>query len=476
MRSAAPIRLWWPRAVLLALIWAAYAPVWQNGFVDYDDETFITSNAYICDGLTAEGVRWAVHNSQAPYRAPATWLTLQLDTEVSRIVAPEAEGPRPDIVHAQNLIWHSVNVLLLFGLCRRLPGGTDGRAFLVAALFAVHPMHVESVAWGIERKDVLMCAFGLLCVRAYLRYAEGGRWAWAFYSASLIALALSLASKPMLLTMPFVLLLLDFWPLGRAPFWTAASGDRKRPPWTQLVLEKLPFLLLAVVVARETAATRPSAGVGALPFIESFMNALSGYGWYVYTTLWPSALAVVYPHPHDDWSWEAVLTGAGVFVSVTALALRNVRPRPWLAVGWFWFVGTLFPVIGFAQGGPQAWADRFSYWPHIGFFIALVWAAAEIGTRIRVPASAVRAVCALVLTGCVSVTTIQVRYWRDSVTLWERAVAVTEGNIYAQERLAISYRRVGRTAEADAALFEAIKITRARIARSLHSPEAAPAK
>ncbi|CAN0363031.1 unnamed protein product, partial [Phaeothamnion confervicola] len=319
MSTAIPIRAWGPRAALLALVWIAYAPVWQNGFVDFDDEVFITDNAYICDGLTADGVRWAVLNSHPPYRAPATWLTLQLDTEVSRIVAPGSAGPRPEVVHAQNLVWHSVNVLLVFGLCRRLPGGTGGRAFLVAALFAVHPMHVESVAWAIERKDVLMCAFGLLCVRAYLRYAGTGRW--AFYAASLVALALSLAAKPMLLTMPFVLLLLDFWPLGRLPFAPAPAGGPARPPWTRVVLEKLPFLLLVALVARETAATRPSAGLGALPFAESAMNALSGYGWYVSTTLWPSALAAVYAHPRENWSWEAALAGAGVRVSVATLVL-----------------------------------------------------------------------------------------------------------------------------------------------------------
>ncbi|QJW96400.1 glycosyltransferase family 39 protein [Frigoriglobus tundricola] len=474
MSAAVPVRSWRPPAALLSLVWIAYVPVWQNGFVDFDDEVFITGNAYVCDGLTADGVRWAVLNSQSPYRAPATWLTLQLDTEVSGVVAPGTAGPRPEVVHAQNLIWHSVNVLLLFGLCRRLPGGTVGRAFLVAALFAVHPMHVESVAWGIERKDVLMCAFGLLCVRAYLRYAETGRW--PFYAAALIALALSLAAKPMLLTMPFVLLLLDFWPLGRAPFGAAPAGGPARPPWTRLVLEKLPFLLLVVVVARETAATRTSAGLGALPFTESVMNALSGYGWYVYTTLWPSALAAVYPHPREDWSWEAALTGAGVLISVTALVLRNVRRRPWLAAGWFWFVGTLFPVIGFAQGGPQAWADRFSYWPHIGFFVALVWAATEAGTRFRVPAPAARAVWAIVLAGCVVCTAIQVGYWRDSVTLWERAVAVTGENLYARDRLALSYRHAGRTAEANAQQLEALKISRARIARRTHLPGGQPAR
>ena len=217
-------QLWGLRAALVVLVWAAYYPVWENDLVDFDDEVFITKNEHVCDGLTGDGISWALRNDEPPYRMPLTWLTLQFDVELSARIAPGSAVPLPQIVHAHNLVWHTINVVLLFGLSLRLPGATRGRAFLVAALYAVHPMHVESVAWGIERKDVLMCAFGLVCVRAYLRFAETGRW--PFYAVAFVALALSLAAKPMLLTMPFVLLLLDYWPLGRTRRTPRRCGAR----------------------------------------------------------------------------------------------------------------------------------------------------------------------------------------------------------------------------------------------------------
>jgi hypothetical protein len=440
----------------VVLVWASYYPVWENDLVDFDDESFITTNEYVCGGLTGPDCYWALVNDQSPYRMPLTWLSLQLDAELSARLAPGSALPRPEIVHAHNLVWHSVNVLLLFGLCLRLPGGTVGRAFLVAALFAVHPMHVESVAWGIERKDVLMCAFGLACARAYLRYAETG---WRpFYLIALGALALSLAAKPMLLTMPFVLLLLDYWPLNRLRPAPPCPGARP----VGLVLEKLPFFVLAFVVAVETMRTRSGSGLGSITLGDRFMNALAGYGWYVSTTLWPAPLAAVYPHPHGNWSWQASLTGAGLLAALTGLAVWQARRRRWLFVGWFWFVGTLFPLIGLAQGGPQAWADRFSYWPHIGLFVALVWGAAEIGRRLAVPAPVARGLWAGVLAALVALTAAQVRFWRDSVVLWEHTVAVTERNIYGHERLSIAYRRVGRTEEANFHTDEAIRLIYAR--------------
>jgi hypothetical protein len=450
-------RVWALRGGLVALVWAAYYPVWQNGFVDYDDEGIITANEHVGAGLTADSCSWALFTGEAPYRIPLTLLTLQFDAELSARLAPDAPRPLPQVVHAQNLVWHSVNALLLFGLCRRLPGATAGGAGLVAALFAVHPMHVESVAWGVERKDVLMCAFGLVCVRAYLRYAETGRP--AFYATALAALALSLAAKPMLLTMPFVLLLLDYWPLDRV----ARAG--RRPGATRarvgfLVLEKAPFLALVGAVAAETMRLRPGVGFDTVTLGDRFMNALSGYGWYVSTTLWPAPLAVVYPHPRGDWSWGASLTGAAVLGALTAAAVGQARRRPWLFVGWLWFVGTLFPLIGFAQGGQQAWADRFSYWPHIGLFVALVRAASEFAAA--VPGPARRAAAAGVLLALAAATANQVRVWHDSVTLWEHTLAVTERNAYAHERLALAYRRQGRVTEADAHLREAVRITAAR--------------
>lgn len=449
--------------VLVVMTWIAYYPVSKNDLVDFDDETFITENEHVCSGLTADGCSWALFNDEPPYRMPITWLTLQCDAELSAWIAPGSARPLPQIVHAQNLLWHSVNALLLFSLCLRLPGATCGRAFLVSALFAIHPMHVESVAWGIERKDVLMCAFGLLSILAYLRFVETKRR--LFYVCSLVALAMSLGAKPMLLTMPFVLLLLDYWPLRQMrsslPVGSTITDHGTR--FFPLLLEKWPFFVLAFAVAVETTQTRSGTSLGSIGLIDRLMNALAGYGWYISTTLWPAPLAAVYPHPHENWSWEASLTGAGLLVSVTALALRQARVRPWLFVGWFWFVGTLFPLIGFAQGGPQAWADRFSYWPHIGLLIALVWGATELGARLRIPVPVARAFWTAAIVGLMLLTSIQVSYWRDSVILWEHTVEVTKDNLYAHERLSLAYRRQGRTVEADFHMLEANRLMRARM-------------
>jgi hypothetical protein len=453
-----PAPLWALRVALLVLTWAAYYPIWDNALVDFDDEIFIADNEHVSGGLSRSGIGWALFNDEPPYRMPLTWLTLQFDAELSRSFAPASPCLLPAIVHTQNLFWHSVNVLLLFGLCLRLPGGTGMRSALVAALFAVHPMHVESVAWGIERKDVLMCACGLLCIRCYLRFAATRQWVW--YGGALAALAASLAAKPMLLTMPFILLLLDYWPLRRF-----AIPLRPESLWS-LLREKVPFFVLVGVVAMETIRTRSGVGAVQIDFFARAMNALSGYGWYLTTTVWPSSLAAVYPHLRENWSLEASMSGAGVIMAVTLLVLRQAKRGPWLPVCWFWFLGTLFPLIGLAQGGPQAWADRFSYWPHIGLFVALVWGAAGLASHIPRPLALVVLGCTL--GGLMQLTSAQVHYWHDSVALWEHAVTVTRDNAYAHERLAIAYRRQGRTAEADFHLKVASRVVMERLRHTRH--------
>ncbi len=308
-------------------------------------------------------------------------------------------------------------------------------------------MHVESVAWAVERKDVLSVFFGLLALWAYLRYLESPGWKW--YLGVAAAYLLSLMSKPMLITFPFVLLLLDYWPLRR---FTASPGKSPRRVLGRLVLEKVPLFALAAGAAVLTLATRDEHGavvpLDVIPLSARLANALTAYGWYLRTTFWPLRLAVLYPHPYHNWSAGAALAGAAMLLSVTALALWQAGRRPWLIVGWLWFVGTLVPVIGLAQGGAQAWADRFSYWPHIGLFVAAVWGAGELVGRCRVPACVVGAAGALVLGSLAALTWVQVGYWRDSLTLWEHALTVTQDNDRAHERVALCYRRRGRLAEA----------------------------
>jgi hypothetical protein len=355
-------------------------------------------------------------------------------------------------------------VLLLFAMWYRLTGA-PWRSFLVAGLFGVHPMHVESVAWAMERKDVLSGFFGILTLWLYVRYRE--RPGPVRYLGMVAAFVLSLMAKPMLITLPFVLLLLDYWPLRR---FGAAAGSvepaswpvQKRAPLGWLVLEKMPMFAVAGAAAALTLELREQHGalvsLGALPLSERLPNALTAYGWYLGATFWPVRLAVLYPHPRGDWSVAGTLMGAGILLSVTALCLWQRRRRPWLICGWLWFVGTLVPVLGLAQGGAQAWADRFSYWPHIGLFAAVVWGLEEVVERFRVPALVSATVGAVVLASLAGLTWVQVGYWRDSVTLWEHAVAATTDNHLAHQRLSVSYRREGREEEADYHLHEGYRI------------------
>jgi hypothetical protein len=446
-------------AGLVALAIVAYLPLWNNDFVDFDDEVYITENPAVAGGLTWSGLCWAWTNDEAPYWLPLTWLSLQFDAHFFSTLGPRGEVVlSPAAFHGHNLFWHVATALLLFAVWHRLTGAR-WRSFFVAALFAVHPMHVESVAWAAERKDVLSGFFGTLTLWAYLRYRE--RPGWARYGSMLAAFLLSLLAKPMLITLPFVLLLLDYWPLRRMG-----------PQLGRLVLEKLPMFVLAGVIAAITLESRERHGalvaLSTISLSARLANALTAYGWYVGATFCPVQLAVLYPHPYGDWSPLAALAGAGLLSSLTALALWQARRRPWLIVGWLWFVGALFPVIGLAQGGAQAWADRFSYWPHIGLFAAIVWGLGELVDRFHVPAWAPAMAAAAVLACFTVLTWCQVGYWRDSVTLWERALAVTKHNPQAHQRLSLSYRKLGRIEEADLHLKQAYRIQFARLQR--HKP------
>jgi hypothetical protein len=439
-----------PYTILLVLTVVAYLPVWSNGFVDFDDEPYITTNSQVTGGLTPTGSWWAWTNDEAPYWTPLTWLSLQLDASCSLAWSPHGEALlSPAVFHGQNLAWHTASVLLLFQLWRRL-SGQRWRSFLVAALFAVHPMHVESVAWAIERKDVLSGFFGILTLCAYARWvAKPG---WKPYLTMTATFLLSLLSKPTLITLPFVLLLLDYWPLHR---WDLSHfGVHLR--------EKAPLFVLAALIACITLVARDRHGslvsLDDISLSDRLANALAAYGWYVFGTFWPTPLAALYPHPHSDWSPLRVVAGATCLLSVTAFCLRQARRQPWLIVGWLWFVGTLAPVIGLAQGGAQAWADRFSYWPHIGLFVAVVWEVESFVERLAMPFRVPRAAWGLVLGGLTALTWVQVTYWHDSLALWEHVVAVTKDNDRAHEYLSRDYRAAGRLDEADWQMQEAARI------------------
>jgi tetratricopeptide (TPR) repeat protein len=454
-------------AVLLALTTVSYLPLWDNDFVDFDDQTLIFDNPEVLQGLTASGFGWAWTTFHSHYWMPITWLSFQFDAQF--FSGKNASGQTvlsPAAFHGQNLFWHCGSVLLLFGLWYRLTGAR-WQSFLVAALFAVHPMHVESVAWAVERKDVLSSFFGILTLWAYVHYLQ--RPSLERYLGVLTAYALSLLSKPMLITLPFVLLLLDFWPLRRMFTARGAPGTESTPIGApaslgRLVVEKLPLFVLAVAVSVVTLVARSKTDalvpLSDIPVSARLANAVTAYGWYLYRTFLPMDLAVLYPHPGQNWSIAGVLAGGGALVALSALAVCQAFRRRWLFVGWFWFVGVLFPVIGLAQGGSQAWADRFTYWPHIGLFVALVWAPRELVDRLSIPQSVPAAAGALVLTCLGVLTWIQIGYWRDTSTLWERVLAVTVDNDPAHAHLGQYYEARGQLDLAENHFSEALRLSR----------------
>jgi tetratricopeptide (TPR) repeat protein len=426
---------------LAALTVAAYAGVWENDFFDFDDRTYVRENPGVHAGLSARGVAWAWTTFHAGYWQPLTWMSLQLDYSLFRLHAPG--------YHLTNLLLHVVNVLLLFGVLRRMTGDFWPSA-LAAALFAVHPIHVESVAWVTERKDVLSTFFGLLALRAYAAYAAApglGR-----YLLVALALTCGLMAKPMLVTLPVALLLLDYWPLRRL----APTG------LARLLVEKLPLIALAVAFGALTIIAQQEmkavASLETLPVDARLGNALVSYVRYLGKALWPTHLAPFYPHPLDELPLGQVLGAGALLVVVSVLAVAAARRLPYLAVGWFWFLLTLAPVSGLLQAGGQALADRFAYVPHIGLYVALAWGLRDLlAWRPAIRPAAVVAVL-VALTACLVLTRRQVGHWRDSVTLWRHTIAVTEPNAVAHHNLGLALNEQGKRREAMKEFATALKV------------------
>jgi len=442
-------------ALLLGLaIVAAYLPVLGFGFVNFDDPGYITANPHVQRGLDREAIVWALTTTHKVNWLPATWLSYQLDVSLFGVSAPA--------FHAVNLALHVANALLLYALVRRFGFGAAA-AFATAGLFALHPLRVESVAWVSERKDVLCGLFALLALHAWTSWVRRG--GAARYGAALALFALSLMAKPMAVTLPFVLLLLDWWPLARTrcgPGPDAASGGRAA---AALVLEKLPFLAIAAAASVATYLLQREGGAmtdpATLPLATRLAGALAGYDWYLRKTLWPTGLAALYPNPAlagRPVPLLPVLGGGLLLATVAALALREARRRPWLLVGAAIFVGMLVPVVGLVQVGQQSTADRYTYLPAIGLGIVLVAASAELAARLRVPRAAQAALVALLLALLAAATRVQVGTWRDSVTLARRAVAVTEGNYVMRFNLAVALDEQGDLPGALASYGEAVRL------------------
>jgi len=441
--------------LLLALATAAvYWPVAGFGFINYDDPDYVSSNPRVQAGLTLEGAKWAFTSSYSSNWHPLTWLSHMLDCQIY--------GLKPAGHHLTSLVLHIASSLLLFGLFQRLTGAF-WRSALVAALFALHPLHVESVAWISERKDVLSAFFFLLTLWAYVRSAEcGARSAEsnaarpasrlpssAFYLLSLLCFALGLMSKPMLVTLPCVLLLLDVWPLGRL---SLAPGQRSAVPLRRVLLEKLPFFVLSALSCVVTfLVQRASGAVMSLahnPFELRLANALVAYARYLGKTFWPSDLAVFYPYSRlslDSWQVGGAVL---LLAAVTAGILRARNHRHCLLVGWLWFLGMLVPVIGLVQVGKQALADRYTYLPHIGLFLLVVWGAAAGVARLKLPRWIPAAAAALILGACAILTARQLAHWRDTIMLFQHTASVTSGNFVAYAVIGNEFAIRKKSAEA----------------------------
>ncbi len=416
MTSAAPQK--WPvRVICVVLAAAALAVFWgalRCDFVNYDDPAYVTSNVEVQHGLTRAGVVWAFETGAASNWHPLTWLSHMTDVQLF--------GLKPAGHHLTSVLLHAVNSVLLFLILNAMTGAL-WRSAVVAALFALHPLRVESVVWISERKDVLSTSFWMLTVWTWFKFQKSkSKWC---YAAAILSFACGLMAKPMLVTLPFVLLLLDYWPLRRRISWG-------------LLIEKVPFFALAAassvvtfVVQRRGGAVSPLTGLS-LP--ARMGNAVISYVRYLSKIFWPARLSVLYPHP-GHWPVWQIAGAALLLAAITAWVIWCGRAQPYLAVGWFWFLGMLAPTIGLVQVGIQSMADRYSYVPMVGILIMAVWGACDAVAERPGGRWVLGTAGAVVIAVCVVLTPLQVRYWRDSDALFEHAIEVTKNNYLAYNNL-----------------------------------------
>jgi len=420
----------------------AFGRVGNHGFVNFDDNVYITENHHIQNGITTQGLYWAFTTGHAANWHPLTWISHMLDIQLF--------GLNPRWHHLMNLLFHITNVMLLFVVLRRMTKTLWQSAF-VAVLFAIHPLHVESVAWISERKDVLSTFFWVLTLLAYCNYIDRPRL--RSYLAVIAFFALGLMAKPMLVTLPFVLLLLDYWPLER--FGTGKSSLAMDKPvdtafqWAlirPLVLEKIPLFALAALSCAVTYIVQNKGGAFAAAEVLTpgmrMGNVIVSYLIYIIKTIWPDNLALFYPHPGSLPLWQVL--GAALFlVAVTFGVIWKAKRSPYLPVGWFWFIGTLAPVIGIVQVGIQAMADRYTYTPSIGLFLMAAWGFPELLKKGRYGKTVLAASSALCLLCLFILTWTQVGYWHDSITLYDHTLNVTENNYTISNNRGRAYQDLG---------------------------------
>jgi protein O-mannosyl-transferase len=455
--------------LLVAATWAVYGQVWRFELVDFDDLSYVAHNPHVSGGLSSQNISWAFTHAYDGYWSPLTWLSYMADTSLF--------GARSGAYHLTNVAIHAASACLLLVVLIRMTRRPWPSAF-VAALFAIHPLHVESVAWVAERKDVLSAFFWFLTIWTYVRYVE--RPAWTRYAWVIASFACGLMAKPMIVTLPLVLLLLDAWPLERVAV-AARQGEsqqgrprkRKEPQpasvrpdgrarmhWGALVLEKAPLFALSLAVSLITIAAQGRAGalptIDAIPIVTRVANAVVSAGVYLAMMVWPGGLAAIYPYPDSAPIRQAILA-AGVIAAISIAVVRARRRAPYLLVGWLWYLVTLLPVLGLIQAGAQARADRYTYVSMVGIAIMVAWG---VGDLVRRRPALTRAIA---VTACLSLAVYavlawrQTQYWRDGETLFRRALSVTHGNYVAYAGLGTVLRSEGRFDDAIEAYGEAIR-------------------
>jgi Flp pilus assembly protein TadD len=445
--ASSPLTAWVLAAVLLVAVLAIYWQTTSFEFVNLDDGLYLVDNPRVNTGLSGENVRWAFTTGHAANWHPVTWLSHQGDVALF--------GMNAGAHHAVSVVWHALNALLLFALMRALTGST-WKSFFVAAFFAVHPTRVESVAWVAERKDVLSTFFWLSSTWAWMKWVRQPALKW--FLAALVLFAFGLMAKPMLVTVPFTWLLLEHWPLARPA------------PLRQRVIEKWPFFSLAIasslitfIVQREGGAVGSAA---LLPIGDRITHALVSYVRYLGQLVWPVDLAPFYPHPME--TAIAAAAGAALLLgAITWLAWRTRHTHGYLFTGWLWFVGTLIPVIGLVQVGTQSHADRYTYVPFIGLFIALAWTTQWISRRWNIPCRIFDAAGAALGIAVAVLAWQQAAHWRTSEALWTHTVAVTDRNARAHNLLGAIYANSGRIELAEAE-FKAAMASGPDLAEGLH--------
>lgn len=458
-RGRAPheLRTPWLRDVLICafLIGAnlfIYLQVSSHEFISLDDDLYVVNNGAVHGGLSWSSVVWAFTTFHATNWHPLTWLSHALDCQLFGL---QAGGH-----HVTNLVLHCLNSLLAFFVFRRLTNATWKSAF-VAALFAVHPLHVESVAWIAERKDVLSTSFWLLGMFTYTRYAENvndRKW----FLLTFASLALGLMAKPMLVTLPLVFLLIDYWPLHRLD-WQPADGLSRLPaPILPLLREKLPFFALVVLSSVVTFVAQRSGGavqeLQNVPVVYRLGNSLVAYVSYVLALFWPARLGVYYPFPQGGRPLWQVIAAAATLVGISVVVWRNANKRGYLLFGWLWFLGTLVPVIGLVQVGSQSMADRYTYIPYFGLFVIIAWCAGEIFDQLHWSHSGTAAIAIAPVLILSFISWRQVKFWHDSTALFEHTLSVTNDNLAIEYNLGVVLGQQGHPDQAATHFAKALEL------------------